>query len=438
MRVVMYVQNDVTRDSRVLREAASLVADGHEVTIIGTTIHAPDGARAIPDPPVGVRIVRVAQPTGRPWWVTAVRAPWRLSHSAAIVLLPWTVLRGAWVLVVNRLLGRPVLAGGIDYLGRWRVEWLGWCRAAVAEAPAADVHHAHDMEALPAAVTAARRDRARYVYDSHEVHQAWGPILGQPWYVRSAVAAWERRMARGAVAVVTIGEGVADELRRRLAPRRLLVVRNCPPAWTPEPGDQGRLRAAAGIEDDGPIVLCHGGFMANRGLEETALAMLEPGLETAHLVFLGYRARFIEPILTDVRLAGRVHFVPAVAPADVVAWVSGADVDVMSIRPADLNSRLSLPNKLFESLAAGVPVVSTDLPERRSIIADPVGGPLGALCDPMSPASIAIAIRSILDASPVAQAALRARVLRAAHERWNWEIESAALLDLYRELEARD
>ena len=215
MRVVMYVLNDVTRDSRVLREAATLAAAGHEVTIMATPLGADVASAGEPAPPAGVTIRRVAIPTGVPWWVTSVRAPWRLALPGALLLLPWTVVRGAWVGVVNRLLGRPVQAGGIDFIRRWRVEWLGWCRAAVAAAPEADVHHAHDMEALPAARMAATRDRTRFIYDSHEIYMAWGPVLRQPRLLRWAMARWERRMAQGAAAVVTIGDGLAAELGRR-------------------------------------------------------------------------------------------------------------------------------------------------------------------------------------------------------------------------------
>jgi len=432
----MYVLNDVTRDSRVLREAGSLAAAGHEVTIMATPVAGDAVAAGEPAPQTDVAIRRVAVPTGSPWWATAVRAPWRLHPAAAVLLLPWTVLRGAWVLVVNRLLGRPVRAGGIDFIRRWRVEWLGWCRAAVAAAPPADVHHAHDMEALPAARAAAARDRGRYIYDSHEVYMAWGPVLGQPRLLRWVVGRWERRLAAGAAAVITVGRSLADELRNRLGLARIVVVHNCPPRWNPPTVAEDRIRRALALPPSTAVVLCHGGFMANRGLEQTAEAMLEPGLEAAHLVFLGYRARFIEPILADPRLAGRVHYVPAVPPSEVTAWVAGADADVMAILPADLNSRLSTPNKLFESLAAGTPVVSSDLPVRRAILlGDPVG-PLGALCDPTSQASIAAAIRSILELDEPARADLRARILRAAHERWNWETESVTLLDLYRELAA--
>lgn len=457
MRVVMYVQNDVTHDSRVLREAASLAGAGHAVTIIGTASDPaqPDGSREERD---GFAIVRVAIPTRPAWWPTFVRAPWQSIGSAAgtaaravrsgprawpmalaalggmLAALPWLVVRAGWVSIVNRLLRRPVRMRWVEYLRRWRVETLGWCRAAVTHAPAADVHHAHDLEALPAARAAARRDGSRYVYDSHEVFMGLERVLDQPWPIRGFLGQWERWMARRAAALVTINGAVADTLRRRLGVSGVSVVHNCPARWTPplEPSDL--LRRAAGIPPGAPIVLCHGSFMPNRGLEQTAEAMLQPGLEAAHLVFLGYRATFIEAILGDGRLAGRVHYVPAVDPHDVTAWVAGADVDVMAIIPVGLNSRLSTPNKLFESIAAGVPVVSTDLPIRRRIVLDDPDGPLGMLCDPSDPASIAAAIRQVVGLDPDARREWRARILRAAHARWNWERESARLIALYEEL----
>ena len=108
----------------------------------------------------------------------------------------------------------------------------------------------------------------------------------------------------------------------------------------------------------------------------------------------------------------------------------------MPNQPVTANERLSTPNKLFESMAVGLPVVSSDFPERRRIILGDPEGPLGAVCDPTSPEAIATAIRSILDLPPAERAALRSRILRAAHERWNWETESARLVALYEELAA--
>ena len=129
MRVVMYVLNDVTRDSRVLREAGTLAAAGHRVTIIGTarSPDEPDGSREERD---GFEIVRVGIPRDRALR-RFVRMPWRSVRDAAgqirdalrarpprlgratilvlgiVVSLPWVLLRAAWVAVVNRALRRP-------------------------------------------------------------------------------------------------------------------------------------------------------------------------------------------------------------------------------------------------------------------------------------------------------------------------------------------
>ena len=129
-----------------------------------------------------------------------------------------------------------------------------------------------------------------------------------------------------------------------------------------------------------------------------------------------------------------MHVLPAVPPDELSDWVASADVGAMPNQPRTLNERLSTPNKLFETLAVGLPVVSSDFPERRRIIIGDPDGPLGALCDPTNPASIAAALRSVLDLDPAARDDLRRRCLQAAHERWNWETEGARLVQLYADL----
>lgn len=447
MRVVMYVLNDVRHDARVLREATTLAAAGHEVTIVGRA----SGPGPEPDEERdGVWITRVPMSVRRPLWFSLVARPWAvwprvvadlagpeprpgrgvLLALAGLVALPWTALRGAWHAATGA--GKGVF----DYAGLWWFGTLPWDRAAARAAPPADVHHAHDLEALPAALAAAARDRARVVFDAHEASLDWGIHARQPRVVRWMLRRWARRLVRRVAAMVTVNDGCAEVLFRELRPRRIVVARNCPPRWTPIARDASPLRRAAGVGPDVPLVLCHGGFQANRGLEQTAEAMLEPGLERAVLVFLGYtvHAAIVDRIVADPRLADRVVVLDAVNPGELLDWVAGADVGVMPIQPTDLNHVLSTPNKLFECIAAGVPVVSSDFPERRRVVLEGPWGPLGAVCDPTDPAAIAAAIRSILSLDPAAREELRARCRRAAAERWNWETEATALVELYAEL----
>ena len=126
-----------------------------------------------------------------------------------------------------------------------------------------------------------------------------------------------------------------------------------------------------------------------------------------------------------------MHVLPAVPPGDLLDWVADADVDAIPLQRSSLNHWLCTPNKLWESLAAGIPVVVSDFPIMRRIVIEDPAGPLGAVCDPSDPASIAAAIASILDLPPAELEALRERCHRTARERWNWEEESKPLVELY-------
>jgi glycosyltransferase involved in cell wall biosynthesis len=122
-----------------------------------------------------------------------------------------------------------------------------------------------------------------------------------------------------------------------------------------------------------------------------------------------------------------------VAPEDLLDWIACADVAAMPIQPSSLNHRLTTPNKLFEAMAAGVPVVVSDLPGMAAIVRE-TG--CGLVVNPVDPAAIARALRQILD-GPAERDTMGSRGLQAAHAKYNWEIQVASLLDEYSRLTGR-
>jgi len=461
----MYVDNDASRDTRVLREADALAAAGHDVTLIAR-LSAGSPLPAEERRPSGVRLVRVPrdeaslaqwrsvqQRIGYPWRVRGVlvregardlragpsgwlRAATRLL--VVVLALPWIAYRlVAYVLLGDRLPGLR-REGQLDYIMTWRRSVLPWAGAAAGVAPDADVHHGHDVTGLAAAVAAASRSGALVVYDSHELYTESGRHARQGRLGRYWMRSTERRLARPAVALVTVNETLEQILRKRLGFTRSVVVHNAPPRWTPPDPAPDLFRERLGLPPQARIALYHGVLSEVRGLRQLVDAALRPGMDDVHLVFLGHGPLRdeIAARAADPGSRGRIHLLDSVPPEELPAWVASADVGVMPNQPATANERLSTPNKLFESMAVGLPVVSSDFPERRRIILGDPAGPLGAVCDPTSPEAIAIAIRSILDLADEERAALRSRILRAAHERWNWETESARLVGLYEELAA--
>ncbi len=457
----MFVYNDVRTDARVLREARSLAAAGHRVTIMGRPREPSATTRDHED--VGDFVIeRIPVPQAwrfywtwlafpwrmRGWWAGRVRRAVRRPPTgwaevvalgiAAILTVPWAVLRLPFH-IARRRRATPVGGTDLDWLVRWRFVVLGWAGVAAAAAPVADVYHGHDLSGLEAAGRAWQRHGGRLVYDSHEIFLESGSNARRPRWLKASLARSERRWTRMASALITVNASLAAELGRRLRPRRAIVVHNAPERWDPPSPAPDLIRAATGIPAQARIALYHGAFSRHRGLEQLAEAILLPGLEGVHAVYLGYGSmhRVLDEMARDARFGGRLHVLDAVPPADLPPWVASADVGVMAIQPSTLNHRMSTPNKLFESLAAGTPVVASDFPEMRSIVLDDPRGALGAVCRPDDPADVARAIGEVVDRSPAERDALRARCLAAAHERWNWQAEVARLVELYEDL-ARD
>ena len=100
------------------------------------------------------------------------------------------------------------------------------------------------------------------------------------------------------------------------------------------------------------------------------------------------------------------------------------------IRGQSLSYRWSMPNKLFEYMMAGIPVVASDFEEMGRVVREEG---VGTVCDPDDPQSIAAAVRAIVD-DPEAEARFRAAT-RVAITRYNWDHEEQKLLALYRRLE---
>jgi glycosyltransferase involved in cell wall biosynthesis len=307
-------------------------------------------------------------------------------------------------------------------------------RNAEAVAPPADLYHGMAYMGIPVALALGKRHRAAVVYDARDIYLEARNLARMRGPARWLLAWAERRWAHRSARVITVNDAYADVMTERLRVARPLVVMNCSDTFEPPDPPIRRFHDRLGLALDRPIVLYHGGLFPHRGIEELIAAM--DGVPDAELVLMGYGALEAElPARIAASPAGaRIHVLPAVPPDELHDWVAAADVAAMPIQPSTLNHRLTTPNKLFEAMTAGVPIVASDLPGMATIVR---ATGCGVLCDPTDPASIATAIRQIVDASPDERRAYGARGRAAVVERYNWAAQAAVLFDEYGRLTGR-
>ena len=108
-------------------------------------------------------------------------------------------------------------------------------------------------------------------------------------------------------------------------------------------------------------------------------------------------------------------------------YAASATVGVSIVQPASLSYRLALPNKLFQYMAAGIPVVASDFPDVRQVVE---GSGAGVVVDPVDPRAVAAAIRRLID-DPTLARSMGSAGHRAVRERFNWQQSAQELLRGY-------
>jgi glycosyltransferase involved in cell wall biosynthesis len=197
------------------------------------------------------------------------------------------------------------------------------------------------------------------------------------------------------------------------------------PPPIPRPG-----RGHAGRSPETPLVLFVGGLPAGRGLEETVDAI--GLLPDHHLVCVGPRRPEWEATMHEraqqTQSQDRVHFLDPVPIEDLLPYIGDATVGIVPIQDISLSYRYTMPNKLFEMVLAGLPVVVSDLPHLREFV-ESYG--VGLVADETDPAALAKAIQEV-----GATEALRPRGPRLDRikDEFSWEAQGRRLAAIYSEL----
>ena len=226
----------------------------------------------------------------------------------------------------------------------------------------ADIYHCNDLEAFPLGflVKFLFNRQAKIVYDAHE-YEIEISVFNK--YKRLLLHFLEGALIKHADLVLTVSNSIACEYKRLYKINKPKLVLNCPKY---EPIKKFYLlREELGIRNDQKIFLYQGALSAVRGLEKLLACFSKMNDDKNVVVFMGYG-----PMEEEIKSwkSRNVFFHKAVTPRDLPAYTSSADYGVFICDNICKNFYYCLPNKLFEYLHAGLPVIVSDLYELSDFV----------------------------------------------------------------------
>ncbi len=227
-----------------------------------------------------------------------------------------------------------------------------------------DILHCNDLNTLPAGVFAKMFNRKlKLVYDSHEY-----AINDTPY--ESKISIWlkyfiERILIQFADKVITVSNSIANEYKRLYNIPKPSLILNCPRYHEQQKKDI--FRNEFNIRSDQNIFLYQGGLSHGRGIEILLETFKIIDDDNSVIVFMGYGP--LEGLIKESsKEYENIYFHPAVPPDELLDFTSSADFGILFYENNCLNHYYCSPNKMFEYLMAGIPVLVSNLYEMKNLV----------------------------------------------------------------------
>ena len=285
-----------------------------------------------------------------------------------------------------------------------------------------DILVANDLDTLLPNYIISKLRRVPLVYDSHEY------FTGVPEIQNRKLVKWvwtriEKAIFPDLNYVMTVSDSIANQYEKEYLIRPLVIMN----AGLNTDHIQPYSRAETGIAENDLLLIIHGtGINVDRGGKE----LLE-ALRTLVGVFLlivgsGEVISELKEMAAGKDLSGKVRFIQTIPWEEVIRYLKMADAGLSLDKPTNLNYLFSLPNKLFDCISAGTPVIAGNLPEISKII---LRYECGIIIEEVTPAKLKLAVED-LKKDPQRLNRLKDNT-KLASSGQNWQIEEKKLIDFY-------
>lgn len=297
--------------------------------------------------------------------------------------------------------------------------------------------YCNDYPTLSPGVKIAKKLNAELIYDSHEIYletvnQFYPDIKGwKGWKYKWVIYAIRRigrsienKLLKKARLFITTNESYAGYFGNKYGHTPEVILMNCPE--TRKIAKQNLIRTQFGWDDHDMIILYQGVFNKGRGLEELiqSTQYMPKHFKTVLLGF-GLLEKELKQLSSKFQVDDRVFFMDKVEHSELLDYSASASIGVLILDKFNKSKELSSANKIFEYMAAGIPIIATDLPENHRII---VECECGVLINTKNPKEIAKEIGLILeDVEKMETMGINGQ--NAYLDRYNWEKQEEKLLN---------
>ncbi len=286
-----------------------------------------------------------------------------------------------------------------------------------------DILVANDLDTLLPSFLISKIRGKKLVYDSHEYFTGIPEIQNRK-FVRWVWKRIEKWIFPRLKYVLTVTPSIA-ELYHKIYGVNVETVKNFPVRWevkSQPPRDVENMDVGKKI-----IILQGTGINIDRGAEEAVEAMIHLQDAVLWIIGCGYVVDILKRKVMNLELTDKVRFFPRMPYEELMGYTSMGHLGLSLDKDTNLNYRLSLPNKLFDYVQAGIPVLVSDLQEVGNLVRE-YG--LGEIIESHDPRHIAAKIQYMLS-SPEKRREWKENLARAA-KILCWENEEKKLIEIYK------
>ena len=231
----------------------------------------------------------------------------------------------------------------------------------------ADIYFASDFFSLPACIIAAKIRRTKTFYDSREIYTEL-PFHDSKPLVKKLFKVLEGFLIKRVENVFTTGEMDSQYIEKLYSLKKTYLLRNLPIIRKNIiPVD---YHSKYNMPENGIIILYQGIIVKGRGIDTYFKTVQK--MENLYLILLGSgeHLEFYKHLSDEFNISDRVIFVGKISQDEILNYTAGAFAGLSLIDNISINNYYALPNKLFEYVMSGLPVIVNDLPQMKKVVED--------------------------------------------------------------------